>query len=361
MKGSGIVEEKERAGRWKRPALIGCCLLLPAALLISFGVWRGGEDRLRGGPASPATPGLRNVRIALADEPHASHAFLFAAEAKGFLREQGFALEPVIAGDADDPLRMVAEGRADLALAGQPDVLFARMEGEAVVSIAAIVRSPLVYLMVPKDSPIHHPAHLAGKTVAWSGSPVHAAVLDTMLDSVKEERPEVTLVAADGRYAGLLQSGRADALIGPTILEGRRRLERAGWEMRTIEPMLYGVPPYYETVLVAGERALAEDGESFTRMWLALAEGFEYVAEHPAEAAEWLAAAGVFGESPDRTASPEWLEQTLPFMRAIDAPFGSQDRQIWKETAKWLAERHLPDALTVLDDAFIHLADHPSD
>lgn len=347
----------KRDGRWNKPVLIGIILLLMAGALLSvIGFSDGFEDGGNDKAASTAAPGLRKVRIVLDGYPNASHAFLFAAEAKGYLREAGFLLEPVIAGPDEDPLALVDEGKADLALASTPEVLLARKDGRAVVSIAAIVQRPLVYLMVPKDSPIHRPDHLDGKTVAWSGSPVHEAMLQTMLDGASHGKPEVTLVKAEGRYADMVFGGRADALIGPTILDGLERLEWGGRQFRVIEPMLYGVPRYYETVLAAGERALAEDRDRYAGIWSALARGFEYASGDPEGAAKLLSDAGVFDGNPSWAVSLESLTRQLPFMQPADAPFGSQDKEVWKETEKWLANRGLIGHALFMDDAYVDLA-----
>lgn len=342
--------------RWIGPIVAGVCLLAVLIfMLIGLGDTGAGGDE-HGPDATGGNPGLQKVRIVLTSYPHAGHAFLFAAEAKGYLREQGRILEPVVAGTADVALRMVDEGKADLALVSQPDVLLARNEGRRVVSIAAIVREPLVYMMVPRDSPIHHPAHLAGKTVAMlSGSPVHDAVLTTMLDSVRGSKPEVSIAALDGRPADLLRDGRADALLGPTILDGRRSLAAAGVEVRVIEPMLYGVPPYYETVLVAGEQAVEEEQETVAGIWTALVQGYEYVAEQPEEAVTLLLRAGVFDGNPEWSVFLDSLRLQLPFMRTGADPFGSQDKQAWKDTEKWLTDLDLLDFTLDADDAFVNL------
>jgi len=355
------VGEKER-GNVRRAALVlaGCGALLLAAWVLLIRPAGDAPDDLGATPdRTPATPA--KIRIALDEYPNAWHAFIFAAEEMGFLREQGVALEPVVAGAGRDPLRMLDEGKADLALASQPDVLLARNEGRPVVSVAAIVPRPLVYLMVPKDSPIHAPAHLAGRTVALSGSPVHEAMLGTMLDSVPGGRPAAEMVTAEVPVAGMLLDGRADALLGPDIVDGKERLEQAGLELRLIEPMLYGVPFYYEKVLAAEERALAENRDLFGRVWTALARGFEYVEQHPAEAARRLAGAGVFDGNPSWTVSLEQLDERLPFMRADAGPFGVQDGKAWKETEKWLAGRALIDPSLNADDAFLDLAAEDGD
>lgn len=352
----------KRDDRRNGPVLIGIILLLMAGAFVSvIGFSDGYEEDGHDAADNTAAPGFRKVRIVLDGYPNASHAFLFAAEAKGYLREAGFLLEPVVAGPNDDPLAMVDAGKADLALASQPEVLLARGDGRMVVSVAAIVQRPLVYLMVPKDSPIHRPDHLDGKTVAWSGSPVHEAMLETMLEGASDGKPQVTLVKAEGRYADMVFGGRADALIGPTILDGMQRLERGGRQFRTIEPMLYGVPRYYETVLAAGERALAENPDLYARIWSALARGFEYASGDPEGAAKLLSDAGVFDGNPPWTVSLESLTRQLPFMQPADAPFGSQDKEVWKETEKWLVNRGLIGHAPFTGDAYVNLAGKASE
>ena len=57
----------------------------------------------------------------------------------------------------NDPLKLVAAGKIDMALSYQPEVLVARGENIPVRSFAAIVRHPLNHLMFPADSSIHSP------------------------------------------------------------------------------------------------------------------------------------------------------------------------------------------------------------
>lgn len=351
MKGKGAI-------RWIGLFVAAICLL--AVLIGKLAGWGdAGVDGVGHGKGEPSggTSGLHKIRIVLTAYPHAGHAFLFAAEANGFLHAQGFVLEPVVAESAAEALRMVDEGEADLALVSQPDVLLARNAGRAVVSIAAIVREPLVYLIVPQDSPIHHPAHLAGKTVALSSdSPIHEAMLATMLDSVRGDKPEVSRVTLDDRPAAMLLAGRADALLGPSILAGKQAIEAENMAVRVIEPMLYGVPHYYETVLAAGEHSVESDHETLGRIWAALVQGYEFVAENPDEAATLLLQAGVFDDKPGRSLTRESLRMPLPFMRTGSEPFGSQDRQVWKETEKWLTDLDMIDFMLDADDAFVDLA-----
>lgn len=344
--------------------LIAAGIFLLAVLVFKLAGWQdaGGAGERRGDGERSGLSGLHKLRVVLTAYPHAEHAFLFAAEAKGFLREQGRSLEPVVAESAAEALRMVDEGEAELALVSQPDVLLARNEGRKVVAIAAVVREPLVYLMVPQDSPIHHPAHLAGKTVAlFSGSPVHEAMLESMLDSVRGEKSGVTRVALDDRPAGMLRGGRADALLGPSILAGKQALEAEGVAVRVIEPMLYGVPRYYETVLVAREQNVETELESLARIWGAFAQGHAFVAENPDEAAALLLRAGVFDDKPGRSLTRESLRMPLPFMRTGAEPFGSQDRQRWKDTEKWLTDLDLIDFMLDADDAFVDLTAIPAE
>lgn len=351
------MDNRGQANRWRKPAIVGLfVLMLVSSLFFIYGLPPHGEEEEGNDANSSREPGLRKIRVVLDACPNAGHAFLFAAEAKGYLREQGFVLEPIVAGEGEDPLLLLHEGKADLALASQPRVLLARQEGRAVVSVVSIVREPLVYLTVPKNSPIHQPAHLDGKTVGLSGDPVHEAILNTMLDDVRGDTPDVKRVKVGRKFAEALRDQRADAVIGPTILDGLRQLERHGMEARVIEPMLYGVPRYHETVLVAHERTLAEEPDVLERIWSALASGFEDVSRDPEGTVKWLSNAGVFDGNPAWTIPLESLEQLLPFMRTGTSEFGSQDKDAWHETEKWLTDLDLIDFLLDADDAFVDLA-----
>lgn len=103
--------------------------------------------------------------------PNAVHSFLYAAQQNGYFAEEGLEVDIQMPADSNDALKLVAAGKADLALSYQPQVLMARSEGIPVKSVAALVRHPLNHLLVPAESAITGPKKLTGKNAGYSSIP----------------------------------------------------------------------------------------------------------------------------------------------------------------------------------------------
>lgn len=88
---------------------------------------------------------------------------LYAAEEQGYFAEEGLKVKLQMPADTTDALKLVATGKADLALSYQMQVALARSEQIPVVSVGAIVRHPLNQLFVPEASGIKSPKDLIGK------------------------------------------------------------------------------------------------------------------------------------------------------------------------------------------------------
>ena len=317
------------------------------------GRFPGGASKNASAHVSPE-PVMQKVRIVLDSTPNASHAFIYAADQMGFLREQGLSLEVVIPNVTDDGLKMVGNDRADLALAHQPDVLFARQQQLPVISIAATIRYPLTYLTLPKASPVHTPRNLEGKTVGYAKQ-LDEAIVRTMLEDDDADADTVHFASVGWSYIEALTERRVDALIGPTIVHDRLMLEHKEIPVRVVEPMLYGVPSYYETVLAANETKLSEDPEFYQKIWTALVQGQEYVISNPDDAVRMVLLRQPAYAPLDREVERAGLELLLPFMNAGDEPFGHQDGDVWSEVASWLTDLELIDSSLESDSAYINV------
>src|SRR5689334_4518404 len=71
---------------------------------------------------------LEKVSLMLDWYPNAVHSFLYAAEEKGYFKEQGLDVDIQMPADTNDPLKLVAANQVDMALSYQPQVLVARGE-----------------------------------------------------------------------------------------------------------------------------------------------------------------------------------------------------------------------------------------
>lgn len=117
------------------------------------------------------------LTIALDWYPNAVHSFLYAAEEQGFFKEENLKVNLQMPSDSNDPLKMAAAGKVDLAISYQPQLVQARAEGIPVVSVAALVRHPLNVIMTRKDGDIDSPQKLAGKKIGYPSIPLDESIV----------------------------------------------------------------------------------------------------------------------------------------------------------------------------------------
>ena len=109
------------------------------------------------------------------------------AQARGEFRKAGLDVQIVTPSDPAAPLKLLAAGRADIAISYEPEIMLARDKRLEVMSVGALAQRPLTSLMTVKGRPVD-PAKLAGKTVGTAGIPYQDAYLDQIL-AVRGRRP----------------------------------------------------------------------------------------------------------------------------------------------------------------------------
>lgn len=297
---------------------------------------------------------LEEVSLMLDWYPNAVHSFLYTAQEKGFFEEQGLDVNIQMPADTNDPLRLVAAGKIDMALSYQPQVLVARSEDIPVKSFAAIVRHPLNQLMVPEDSSIQTPKDLAGKKIGYPSIPLDEAIIQTMVKTDGAVEAKVEMVDVGWDLIPAIGTKKTDALIGAYINHEKLLLEKEGHPMRTINPADYGVPDYYELVMVSSDEKLETSPELFEKFMKAVRKGQEFVAENPEQGLSNLM------EHEDKTSPLEKdietksLEILLPLMDAGDEDFGSQNLSTWSLVAEWLKEYKIIKDSVDAEDAFVN-------
>ncbi|WP_251550832.1 ABC transporter substrate-binding protein [Neobacillus muris] len=294
------------------------------------------------------------VSIMLDWYPNAVHSFLYTAEEKGYFKDQGLDVNIQMPADTNDPLRLAAAGKIDLAISYQPEVLVARSEEIPVQSIAALVRHPLNQVMVSKESSIQSPKDLAGKTVGYPSIPLDEAIIGTMVESDGGDKQKVKMVDVGWDLIPALAANKTDALIGGYINHEKLLLEKEGYPIRTLNPSDYGVPDYYELVLVASEKRVKEKPEVFKKLMKALTKGQQYVSEHPEEGLEILMNHEEKSSPLEKDIETKSLEILLPLMDAKDKSFGWQDPETWENVAKWLKNKHVITKEVKAEDAFVN-------
>ena len=209
------------------------------------------------------------------------HAPLFVALEKGYFADAGLEVELIAPADPNDPPKLVAAEKADLAVSYQPQLHLQVAEGLPLVRIATLVATPLNTLLVLADGPIQSIADLKGRTVGYSVGGFEDALLGAMLERHGLSIEDVTLVNVNFSLSPSILSGQVDAVIGAYRNFELNQMDIEGHPGRAFYIEEEGVPPYDELIVVAHT---GRQGDPAFRGFVdALERGVQFLINHPDE------------------------------------------------------------------------------
>lgn len=209
------------------------------------------------------------------------HGPLFVALEKGYFQDQGLDVEFHAPSNPNDPPKLAAAKKADIAVSYQPQHHLHVDQGLPLVRIATLVATPLNALVVLADSDIHSIADLKGKTVGYSISGFETLLLEVMLKQCGLTQKDIKLVNVNFSLSPSLLSGKADAVIGAyrNFELNQMALEERPGRAFFVEE--HGVPAYDELILVTHRD---HGGLNKLRKFVdALEAGVQYLVNHPDE------------------------------------------------------------------------------
>lgn len=276
--------------------------------------------------------------LALDWYPNADHAGLMLAKQRGYFAAAGIDLDIYTPADATTVLQTVGAGKDDFGISYQTDVLLARAQGVPVVSIAALVQHPLVVIMSLAEKNIERPRDLKGKAVGYPGIASQEAFLATMLETDGARLSDVELVNVDFNLIPAMLSGQVDAVMGAFRNVETIIAEQEGHAVNAMPVEQWGVPDYYELVLVASEETVSKRAAFVTAFLGAVQKGFTGAIADPGAALDALAAA-----SPelDRTVTEKGIAFLIPDWQSASPAFGAQSPERWTAYASWMTSRGL--------------------
>ncbi|HJS32716.1 MAG TPA: ABC transporter substrate-binding protein [Alphaproteobacteria bacterium] len=270
------------------------------------------------------------------------HGPIIVAEERGYFADAGLKIEIVAPADPNDPPKLVAAGRADLAVSYQPQLIMQAAEGLPLVRVATLVDTPLNSLVVLRDGPIKSPADLRGRKIGFSVGGVEEALLTTMLGRHGLKLADVTLVNVNFSLSPALLAGQVDAVIGAFRNFELNQLAIAGRPGRAFYVEEEGVPTYDELVVVAN-RARARTPE-IRRFVDAIERGVAYTINNPDAA--WKLFIKGRANLDDEINRRAWKDTLIRFAHSPAA----LDRLRYERFARFLHERGLIARIPPLDD-----------
>lgn len=207
------------------------------------------------------------------------HAPLVVAKHAGIFDRHELLVDLVAPADPNDPPKLVAAGKADVAISYQPQLHVQVAQGLPLRRIGTLVATPLNSLVVLRDGPIKGIADLKGKKIGYSVGGFEDALLKTMLGEYGLKLEDVTLINVNFALSPSIFAGKVDATIGAFRNFELNQMDIAGKPGRAFYPEDYGVPLYDELILVAHKDRLQDN--RLSRLLDALEEATAYLHNRP--------------------------------------------------------------------------------
>ena len=235
------------------------------------------------------------------------HAPLIVAEEKGYFAAQNLDVEMVEPADPSLPPKLVAAGKADLAVSYQPQLHVQIDQGLPLIRIGTLVSTPLNSLVVLRDGPIKAIPDLKGKKVGFSVGGFEDALLAQMLKPHGLTLEDITLINVNFSLSPSILSGKVDAVIGAFRNFELNQMDIEGRPGRAFFPEEEGVPVYDELIVVANKSKAGDD--RYRRFIRAVEQGTQFLINRPSES--WKLFVGTNRKLDDELNRRAWRD-TLP-------------------------------------------------
>ena len=276
------------------------------------------------------------------------HAPLVIAKEGGYFAKHDLDVDLVVSSDAAAPTKLVAAGKADVAIGYQPDLMLQIKEGLPVVRFGTLIDTPLNCLIALKPGPIKSLADLKGKTVGYSVASFQDAYLSAILKTAGLSAKDVTTVNLNFNLIPPLLAGQVDA-----IMDGYRNVELIqlamdGHAANAWFPEENGVPGYDELIYIT--RNELRDDPRLPRFLAAIEEATAFIADHPDEA---LALFLKSHSDLDNELTQRQFKATLGYFPKNP---GELDRSRYLGFAAFMKEKGLLDKVPPLDTFAVELS-----
>ena len=315
----------------------------------------GTADQAKTTPA--ASGSLTPIKVQLQWFYQAQFAGYIAAVDQGFYREQGLDVQLLEGGVDIVPQTVLAQGKADYAVAWVPKALASREQGAGITDVGQIFARSGTYQVTWKDSGITSPAQFKGKKIGnWGFGneyEIFAALSADGLDPAKD----VQLLGQNFDMNGLL-SGEIDAAEAMTYNEYAQVLEAKNAATGQLyQPSDLNVVSYeqegvgmLQDAIWADENRLSDPaycGQAIAFVKASL-QGWAYCRDNPEDCRDIVVAKG------SKLGATHQLWQMNEINKLIwpsTIGVGVIDQAAWDRTAKIASETKNLDGKTVLTKA----------
>ncbi len=302
--------------------------------------------------STPEAGELQEIDVVLDWYPNAIHAFMYVAIEKGYYEQEGLKVNIQFPANETDALSLVAAGEADIGAYYQPAIITTRTNQKVPVkSIGAVCQKPLNIILSLAEENITTPQDLEGKTIGYAGTDLSIALVKFLMENSGVTYDESKLVNVGFDLMSSMTTKNVDATIGCLVNHEVPQMIEEGFDVNYFRLDDYGVPSYYELVFLANDDTIANDPQMLSGFLRASQKGFNDMKANPDEALSILLKHQNTENFPlSETVEKQSMETLIPLMEMDNAPFLSQDPDIWQENIDWLYEQGLTDQKLQVQD-----------
>ncbi len=283
---------------------------------------------------------LTDFSVVLDWYPNAKHIFMYVAEEKGYFKEEGINLILHYPANVSDGITLPAAKKANIGMYYQQKLIQAKASDDIpVVSIATITQGPLDVVMALKEMNIKRPKDLEGKKIGHIGGVVAEEILKTIIIEDGGDISQVELIDVGFELLSSTITKRVDATFGAVYNHEVPVMEEKGMPVDYFLATEYGVPNYYETILIANKDLVKKEKALYEGFLRASKKGFEYSKKHPEEALNILLANQEADQFPLQKSIEEKSLKILIEVMEKNGKFMTQDKKSWEENVDWMYDK----------------------
>ena len=209
------------------------------------------------------------------------HGPIIIASEKGIFKDAGLEIEIIPPANPAAPPKLVAAGKADIAISYHPQLHMQVHEGLPVTRVGTLVATPLNCLLVLEDGPIKTLSDLKNKKIGYSISGMEQALLSAILKKAKVNKDEVEFINVNWSLSPSLMSKQVDAVIGAYRNFELNQMKIEGVKGRCFYIEEEGVPPYDELIFIVNNKNINKD--MLTKFLDSIEKATQYIINHPDE------------------------------------------------------------------------------
>ena len=209
------------------------------------------------------------------------HGPIIIAQENKYFENLGLEIEIIPPANPADPPKLVAAGKADIAISYQRQLHMQIHEGLPLIRVGTLIATPLNCLLVLKNGPIKTIEDLKNKKIGYSISGMEEALLGAILKKAGIKDNEVEYINVNWSLSPSLMSGQVDAVIGAFRNFELNQMNIEGVEGKCFYIEEEGVPPYDELIFVVKNDEI--DKNTLIKFLNAIEQATQFIINHPDE------------------------------------------------------------------------------